>query len=280
MGRQRDEPNLINELFELLLVVPFWAGPIVAFAFFAGLRWLLPWAFSGELDPDDLVGKTAWPIISQVSALSAPWVGALVLLLWIGAELRKRIDRHRLDRQTGIDSIRGLDWREFELLLSEVFRRRGYLVEHSGDAGPDGGIDQRLQKDGEITLVQCKHWRRQKVGVKIVRELRGVMASESAVAGVVVTSGGFTPDAVQFARDNRIKLIDGGELERVVREVRANAPQRSPTPPPTRRIDPSCPKCGSSMTKRIARRGSNPGATFWGCTRYPKCRGTKPIFGE
>ncbi len=33
-----------------------------------------------------------------------------------------------------------------------------------------------------------------------------------------------------------------------------------------------CPECGSPMIKRIARRGQYAGNTFWGCSRYPKCK--------
>lgn len=37
---------------------------------------------------------------------------------------------------------------------------------------------------------------------------------------------------------------------------------------------PECPKCGSPMSLRTARRGLNAGGQFWGCTKYPSCRGT------
>ena len=37
---------------------------------------------------------------------------------------------------------------------------------------------------------------------------------------------------------------------------------------------PKCLKCGSSMQKRLAKKGSNAGGYFWGCTNFPKCRGT------
>lgn len=35
---------------------------------------------------------------------------------------------------------------------------------------------------------------------------------------------------------------------------------------------PVCPKCGSPMALRTAKRGANAGQQFWGCTRYPQCR--------
>jgi len=36
---------------------------------------------------------------------------------------------------------------------------------------------------------------------------------------------------------------------------------------------PSCPKCVVAMVRRTAQRGPNKGKQFWGCPRFPKCRG-------
>lgn len=38
---------------------------------------------------------------------------------------------------------------------------------------------------------------------------------------------------------------------------------------------PSCPNCGSRMVRRMATRGSRTGRPFWGCSRYPTCKGTR-----
>ncbi len=38
-----------------------------------------------------------------------------------------------------------------------------------------------------------------------------------------------------------------------------------------------CPRCSSPMVRRLARRGRNAGGYFWGCTRYPLCKGTRNI---
>lgn len=37
-----------------------------------------------------------------------------------------------------------------------------------------------------------------------------------------------------------------------------------------------CPRCGSAMVRRTARRGRNAGGSFWGCSKYPRCKGTRP----
>ena len=45
-------------------------------------------------------------------------------------------------------------------------------------------------------------------------------------------------------------------------------------------MNPSCPNCGSQMVRRVARKGSNSGRAFWGCSNYPRCRGIKGISAE
>lgn len=37
--------------------------------------------------------------------------------------------------------------------------------------------------------------------------------------------------------------------------------------------DPLCPKCSGPMVRRMAKSGENAGKEFWGCTKFPACRG-------
>ena len=39
---------------------------------------------------------------------------------------------------------------------------------------------------------------------------------------------------------------------------------------------PSCPLCSESMVLRTARKGRNPGNQFYVCSRFPRCKGTRP----
>jgi four helix bundle suffix protein len=45
------------------------------------------------------------------------------------------------------------------------------------------------------------------------------------------------------------------------------------TPKPADLI-PACPDCQKPMVLRTAKNGKNQGGKFWGCSGYPKCRGT------
>jgi restriction system protein len=193
----------------------------------------------------------------------APMASFFVLILAVCAGVKKFVDRKRLDVQTGSESIRRLPWREFELLICEFYRRQGYLVDHTGRDGPDGGVDLVLRRNGEKTLVQCKQWRVESVGVKLVRELLGVVTSEHARHGIFVTSGDYTEAAKDFARSNPLTLVAGGKLAEMIRSVQSQAELQvsERSPPVSSEADaagatekslsapPNCPCCGDPMVK-------------------------------
>lgn len=127
-----------------------------------------------------------------------------------------------------------------------------------------------LHSGGRKTVVQCKRWRTAQVGVSLIRELFGVVVAEKAQRGVFVTSGTFTPDAVAFARDKPLELVDGPALAKLVEDVQTSKPTQSSTV-----TAPACPKCGGEMVQHVAKRGANAGKPFWGCLRYPQCTGVR-----
>ena len=149
-----------------------------------------------------------------------------------------------------------------------------------GGAQPDGGIDLELRASNKVLVVQCKHWKARAVGVALVRELYGAMVGAEANAAILVTSGSYTPDAIDFARDKPIKLIEGRGLVELLRgsgvEQPAHRVAATLSPSSTQAMAPTCPRCGSDMRKRVAKRGAQPGEAFWGCSRYPKYHGTRP----
>ena len=172
-----------------------------------------------------------------------------------------------LENQTGLDSIKNLSWRQFEELVGEVFRRQDYLVLENPSEGADGGIDLRLRKNGQVTFVQCKHWKSKSIGVKIVRELYGVMTAAKANRGKLATFGNFTQEAKNFAKGKPIDLIAGNQLVKLISEV-----QKSGIAIAYPESKMSCPKCGSEMILRTAKKGKYAGHKFWGCTGFPGCQ--------
>jgi restriction system protein len=165
-------------------------------------------------------------------------------------------------------------------------------VEETGGGGPDGGVDLKLFRNGRTTVVQCKHWKTWKVNVKPVRELFGVMTAEGADAAIFIASGDYTADARRFADGKPIELIDRGGFLALVRQFQRDlqnhygyelAPTtNSQADPPSRNESSSmepdrkvCPLCQSPMKLRTAKKGGSAGAHFWGCSRFPACRGTR-----
>jgi len=191
-------------------------------------------------------------------------------------------------KRSDVGALNQMGWQEFEMLVGEAYRRHGYEVIERDGGGADGGVDLVLRKDGERFLVQCKQWRARRVGVKIVRELYGVMAAEDAAGGFVVTSGEFTKEASAFAAGKEIELLDGPRLLRLIQGVAGGksprphrGPRQAPQTPQQRSHGeigpPACPRCGNTMVVRVAKRGKQAGKQFWGCPGFPKCRGTVAI---
>ncbi len=262
MARRKDG------ILEILTEVPWWVSVVVSCAVYVVMRWVLP---SIEFENRYLNGLAN-------AAPQTAWFFALILLFPGVVSFLKRKQRQRLlDTRSDLESIRKLSWSDFELLIAEAFRRQGYDVEERGGSSPDGGVDLVLRTDGAKTLVQCKHWKSQKVGVSIVRELLGVMTAKSASAGIVVTAGDYTVDARKFARDNRVRLIDGTELAKMIEASKGVSNRKAPLArPAVKESSLNCPACGGTMLKRVAKRGANSGQAFWGCSAFPKCRGTRP----
>ena len=171
-----------------------------------------------------------------------------------------------LDKQTDIDSIRSLTWRQFEDLLGEAYRRQGYSVVENSSLGADGGVDLTIRRVGATYLVQCKQWRTYKVGMKVIREMFGLMAAHRAAGAIIVASGSFTQEARDFAFGKPIELVNGDRLVQIISGVQSRPMTTVPQPPAATR---SCPKCGSELVLREAKRGARAGSRFWAALAIP-----------
>jgi len=204
-----------------------------------------------------------------------PLAWGVLLICWLSALasfIARKKRTYLLNAQTGLDSLGAMSWQAFEVLVGEAFRRQGYVVEEAGLGGPDGGVDLILFKGGQRELVQCKQWRSQQVGVAVVREMWGLASHHGVDRIKIVSLGAFTDDAAAFARGKPIELISGEQLLGLIREVQASAPPKTELAAEAEK-ELRCPRCRSEMLLRTNRATQ---LTFWGCTAYPKCRGTRP----
>ena len=123
---------------------------------------------------------------------------------------RTQVARKVASARSAKKALQGLSWQEFEVLTAEIFREQGYSVENTVE-GADGGVDVIAKKKGEIYVIQCKHWN-SRVGVAIIREMAGIVAASGAAKGYVVASGGFTLDAIDFARSAGVELMAAEDI--------------------------------------------------------------------
>jgi restriction system protein len=282
MARRRSSP--FDDLLTVASKLPWKASLVLALVAFTALHFL-----SGAFDrPITSAASTDFGgmVIGQyihVFATILQFVIPAGFLIGAAVSFIKRAKSASLLREArssvGRD-VPSLNWQEFESLVGEGFRQRGFQVDGRGGPSADGGIDLILRKGREKYLVQCKHWRAQQVGVSVVRELYGVMAAEQAAGGYVVTSGKFTTEALRFALGRNIELIGGTGLNGLLRErtvptqLTAHVPTSTETEATT---PPTCPSCRGLMIERVAKQGRNIGKSFWGCRDYPKCRGVMPM---
>lgn len=268
MGRRKDDGIL-----DVLVVLPWWISVSMSAVCYIFLAYIAPALLAG----DSVASNAFATALPQIA-----YIPALILLIPAPFSFLRRLRKRRLlDAQKDSESIRSLNWREFEELLAEAYRRKGYNVIENSQLGPDGGIDVRLYKDGRRYLVQCKHWKSQKVGVSVVREMLGLITAENAHRGLVVTSGTFTEEALRFAQSQPIDLIGGGELYELISSVQTSPRGRrlesndSSEHKARNKAQKTCPSCGSELVSRIARKGVHAGSSFYGCASFPKCRYTK-----
>lgn len=263
-------------LLDALAVQPWAVGLAVGLIGLLLIRWSIPAWFSrqGGQIGEALAQSTAFATFGWLFLIGCS-IASLVSFLNAGRK------RWLLDTRTGLESVSAIGWRNFEELVGEAFRRQGYVVEETGLGGADGGIDLMLRKDGRRVLVQCKQWRRRRVPVNVVREMYGLLRHHGADGVQIATVGGFTRDAERFASGKPIRLIDGQTLLAMIRsvqEIESVAAWRSERIEPVlegaynTRPDPRCPRCNEGM---IQRENSRNGSLFWGCSAFPRCRGTR-----
>lgn len=98
-----------------------------------------------------------------------------------------------------------LSSRRFEELIAEILMRKGYNVKLT-PATRDGGKDIYAARKDDLGsflhLVECKKYNpSQKVGVRVVRDLYGVVSKEKATAGIIATTSYFTKPAQDFQQE-------------------------------------------------------------------------------
>lgn len=223
---------------------------------------------------------TAWLEQFQISRSRIRGIGSskIASLASFGIETAAEVDRARVLRVPGFGPTNSqplFDWR----------RRLESRFQY--DPRPNAAD---VQREAAIRAdIAAK-------AAKLRLELSAGPGKLAKIAGAIARSAASpTPELVEIRRRRDQAEADLRHLKMPVPAARTISPVRkstpaSPTPTPRRpttRVGgrptaatsgtPSCPQCSATMVRRTARRGRNAGNRFWGCSRYPACRGTRSI---
>lgn len=118
-------------------------------------------------------------------------------------------------REKDINQLTGI---EFENVCEQLVQRMGFTTETTKASG-DGGIDLVAYNSQPLLsgkyIIQCKRYTGS-VGEPIIRDLYGVVMSERANKGILMTTGHFTKSAIAFADGKPIELIDGVKMHELL----------------------------------------------------------------
>jgi len=224
---------------------------------------------------------------------------------------RAEVVRLAKERRRRVHSLLQLSPRQFEKAIAELYEARGFKVILTPSTN-DGGRDVIAENDNQTLYIECKRYAAGNlVSRPDLQKLVGAIP-DGRIVGVFVTTSGFSSPATKYAKERGVTLIDGLQLDAMLRETFPNLEGQEtvqvacpecgiPVQFPVtavgteqacanwhivsntfdprkvdallgRRAEQACDRCGSEMVLRKGRRGK-----FWGCAEYPSCQFTRPF---
>jgi len=175
------------------------------------------------------------------------------------------------------DLLAALDQRSLREFCEGLWQVRNYRVQMRPFGGAEK-YDLALYGPSDperlVAVVLCKANPIGKIGLPAVQQLAAVAQSAGASVGIFMTTSEFQESALEFARDKRLKLLDGRSL---LAEVGAAPPERRlqliESTLMARAAGPSCSHCG---VKVIKRRRLADDSTYWLCRQPAQCAQLPP----
>ena len=179
-----------NSLFAILLRSSWWISIAIAAGLIVAAAALLP--------PD-------YSHFGVVVALPFIVIGAIAGWKQLQAPSPARI-------AGTLDTVRAMGWNEFAEAIEAAFRADGYVVTRlAGQAA-----DFEMQKGGRTVLLAGKRWKVARTGIEPLRELVAAGQECDARECLYVATGELTDNARRFAAQNRIRILSGPELARLM----------------------------------------------------------------
>ena len=121
-----------------------------------------------------------------------------------------------------LEAVRPMAWSEFADALETAYRADGYVVSRLADRAADF----ELRKAGRTTLLAARRWKVARTGIEPLRELVAARQARDARECLYVAIGEVTDKARRFATENRIGIVAGPELARLLPAAGPGAKRR------------------------------------------------------
>jgi restriction system protein len=108
-----------------------------------------------------------------------------------------------------LQALRAMPWEAFSELITGAYRRQGYEV--AAMAGTDA-CDYTLTRGDRVTLLQCRRWKVNQLGVAPLEALARAVDKQEAAHGICITAGVVSPRAADFASANPLTIVSGRTL--------------------------------------------------------------------
>lgn len=176
-------------LFSILLEQPWWISALAGGALFG-------------------IAQLAFPPVAPFVAL--PF---LLLAAYVGFRQMRTVSPGQVDER--LAALRDMHWDQFSALITEAYRKQGYVV----GAVNKAAYDYTLTQGNRVTLLQCRRWKVNQLGVGPVEELARAVATADAHNGICITAGNISPKAREFIAGKPLALVTGIELAALVGKI-------------------------------------------------------------
>jgi restriction system protein len=159
-----------------------------------------------------IVGAAMFGIAQAAFPPIAPFVALPFLVLAVVIAVRQWRGTSAAEAEERLAALRAMAWEKFSECVADAYRRRGFGV----SPAERPGYDLTITKGGHITLVQCRRWKVNQVGVGPVRDLVRAVEREEAERGICISAGSFSDPARELAARERVTLLSGLELAELI----------------------------------------------------------------
>lgn len=226
----------------------------------------------------------------KILSLFRGWIGEKKTTFYLWLSLNSKVYRRFHDviipSGNGTTQIDHLIVSPFGLFIVETKNRNGWIF---GSKGQKSWTQSLYGNNYSFQNPIRQTFRQKKIISKFLR------VDESTVHTIIYFVGNCKfktelPDNViksrlgKYIKQFKDRVLPPEEVDRVVGEIGYYVSESSLTARDHVRSlrerhnsTTVCPKCGSNLVERTAKKGPNTGSKFLGCENYPKCRFTKDV---